>query len=69
MSKKTKRRASRPLPATPIAEVRAAPTEFNQDYSHVKKDLRRIGLLAGTFFVVLIVIAIFQDQLLALFVK
>jgi hypothetical protein len=29
-------------------------TEFNPDYSAVKKDLKRIGLLAGSFFVILI---------------
>jgi hypothetical protein len=28
--------------------------EFNPDYSAVKKDLKRIGLLAGSFFVILI---------------
>lgn len=69
MSKKNKRRVPRPTPAAPVAEVRSISTEFNPDYSHVKKDLRRIGLLAGTFFIVLIVVSIFQDQLLALFVK
>jgi hypothetical protein len=28
--------------------------EFNPDYTAVKKDLKRIGLLAGSFFVILI---------------
>jgi hypothetical protein len=28
--------------------------DFNPDYSAVKKDLKRIGLLAGSFFVILI---------------
>jgi len=28
--------------------------EFNPDYSAVKKDLKRIGILAGSFFVILI---------------
>lgn len=36
-----------------------ATTEFNPDYSHVKRDLARIGLLAGTFFVALIVLSFF----------
>ena len=29
-------------------------SEFNPDYSDVIKDLRRIGLIAGIFFVILI---------------
>ena len=29
-------------------------SEFNPDYSDVIKDLRRIGLLAGIFFVILV---------------
>ncbi len=31
--------------------------EFNPDYTQVKKDLARIGLLAGTFFVLLIALS------------
>ncbi len=34
-------------------------TEFNPDYTHVKRDLRRIGLLAGSFIVVLIALSLF----------
>ena len=34
-------------------------TEFNPDYSHVKKDLTRIGTLAGFFIVALIVLSFF----------
>jgi len=34
-------------------------TEFNPDYTHVKRDLRRIGVLAGSFFVILIVLSFF----------
>lgn len=33
--------------------------EFNPDYSYVKKDLKRIAILAGSFFVILVVLAIF----------
>lgn len=74
MSKKSKRQPRRPAsPTTASPAVSAAApgstAGFNPDYSHVKRDLRRIGLLAGTFFIILVVIAIFQDQLLALFVK
>ena len=53
MNKKNKRPASR------IAVTPAAPTEFNPDYTTVKKDLARIGILAGTFFVGLIVLSFF----------
>ena len=31
--------------------------EFNPDYSDVVKDLKRIGMLAGSFFIILIVLA------------
>jgi hypothetical protein len=34
-------------------------TEFNPDYSPILKDLRRIGLLAGSFLVILIVLSFF----------
>lgn len=33
--------------------------EFNPDYSQTIKDLKRIGMLAGSFFVVLIVLSFF----------
>jgi hypothetical protein len=33
--------------------------EFNPDYSQTIKDLRRIGTLAGTFFLVLVVLSFF----------
>jgi len=32
-------------------------TEFNPDYTYVIKDLKRIGTLAGTFFVILIALS------------
>jgi hypothetical protein len=35
----------------------AAPAEFNPDYTYVVNDLKRIGTLAGTFFVILIVLS------------
>jgi len=31
---------------------------FNPDYTYVRKDLRRIGLLAGTFILLMVVAAI-----------
>jgi hypothetical protein len=68
MTKKSKRQVSRQIPR-PIASSVARTVEFNPDYTTTKRELRRIGILAGSFFVVLIVLAIFQNQLLALFVK
>jgi hypothetical protein len=68
MSKKSKRQVSRQVPG-PISASVARTVEFNPDYTTIKHDLGRIGILAGSFFVVLIVLAIFQNQLLALFVK
>jgi hypothetical protein len=68
MSKKSKRQVSRQAPR-PLSTPAARTTEFNPDYSTTKRELRRIGILAGSFFAILVVLAIFQNQLLALFVK
>lgn len=68
MAKKSKRQVSRQV-ARPLSTGVARSVEFNPDYTTTKNELRRIGILAGSFFVVLIVLAIFQNQLLALFVK
>ena len=68
MSKKSKRQVSRQVPR-PIPTVVAKTTEFNPDYSNTKRELRRIGTLAGIFVVILVVLAIFQNQLLAVFLK
>lgn len=37
----------------------ASRSEFNPDYSAVKKDLARIGTLAGFFIMVLVVLSFF----------
>jgi hypothetical protein len=37
----------------------AGPVEFNPDYSQTKTDLKRIGILAGTFFVILVALSFF----------
>ncbi len=63
MSKKRKRTLS----AAKISNIRTF--EFNPDYSQVKRDLTRIGILAGSFVLILIVLSFFQDQLLALIVR
>jgi len=43
--------------ASPVA--RSSTAEFKPDYSYVKKDLTRIGILAGSFFVILVVLSFF----------
>jgi hypothetical protein len=68
MSKKNKRQVSRQMISRPQA-MQPTRTEFNPDYTNTKRELRRIGILAGTFFAILIVLAIFQNQLLKLFIK
>jgi len=46
-------------PAAP-AERKAAATVF--DYTYVKKDLARIGVLAGSFIAILIVLSFFINR-------
>jgi hypothetical protein len=45
--------------ATGVQQKRVQPSsqEFNPDYSHVYRDLKRIGTLAGFFVVVLIILS------------
>lgn len=70
MAKKTKKRAVNPTVKTPrtsggagaVSAPKAAfsrASEFNPDYTYVKKDLKRIGILAGSFFVVLVALSFF----------
>jgi hypothetical protein len=68
MSKKQKRRVASPAvtrettlksTSAPAASRYSSSSEFNPDYSHVVKDLKRIGLLAGSFIVILIVLSFF----------
>jgi hypothetical protein len=55
MAKKIKRTTT--VSAAPSS---AAPrNEFNPDYTAVKKDLARIGTLAGFFIIVLVVLSFF----------
>ena len=63
-TRKTQRRpaeASENAPGTRRAD--ALPSfgkgEFNPNYTHVVKDLRRIGLLAGSLFLALIILSFF----------
>ena len=55
MAKKTKR-VTTTVSMTPATSSR---TEFNPDYTYVKRDLTRIGTLAGFFVVVLVVLSFF----------
>jgi len=67
-------RSARTSSAAPAVQSTAAPvqstaavglssrmtaSDFNPDYSQTIKDLKRIGALAGTFFVVLVIISFF----------
>ena len=51
MAKKTRRTT---VSVTPAATSR---TEFNPDYTYVKRDLARIGTLAGFFVAILVVLS------------
>ncbi len=42
-----------------VNQSRSASTEFNPDYGPVKRDLKRIGILAGSFITILIVLSFF----------
>ncbi len=46
-------------PASPSFRrtITTSPAEFTPDYTYVKTDLRRIGVLAGSFFVILVVLS------------
>jgi len=61
MSKKSKRQTRIDVATqsgqTPAVSTRSS--EFNPDYSYVKKDLKRIGMLAGSFFIILVVLSFF----------
>ena len=59
-SRKGKRRATTSSMRTSTGTGSRLKAEgFNPDYSQTIKDLKRIGLLAGTFFVILIGLALF----------
>jgi hypothetical protein len=56
MAKRTSRRSSSTtVNVTSATSSRAA--EFNPDYSYVKSDLKRIGVLAGIFTAALIILS------------
>ena len=64
MSKKHKRQVSATL-----GSLAARTIEFNPDYSTNKRELRRTAILWGVLVVILLVLAVFQNQLLSAFLK
>lgn len=40
-----------------LGSSRFSDRDFNPDYGYVIKDLKRIGILAGSFFVILIILS------------
>lgn len=64
MARKTKRQVRRD--AKPVTEksisdplVINRPSGFNPDYHFVIRDIRRVGVLAGSFIIILVVLSIF----------
>jgi hypothetical protein len=64
----SKKRKSQVRPGTPgklqessplSSSLRSAGETFNPDYTYVKKDLRRIGILAGSFVAILFILSFF----------
>lgn len=55
MSRKHRRQVSKSAAFMPAPRM----TEFNPDYTYIKRDLGRIGMLAGAFFVILVVLSFF----------
>ncbi len=53
MAKKNKR----PTPTVTVSNNVPQKFEFNPDYSMIKKDLTRIGILAGVFITILVVLS------------
>ena len=59
-SRKSKRQGKTAAPRAAGSASRDLTAEnFNPDYSQTIKDLKRIGVLAGTFFMVLIALSFF----------
>ena len=52
-------RGSMSRPAPTFAAAQRSVVEFNPDYTNVKQDLKPIGLLAVSFFAILIVLSFF----------
>lgn len=59
MAKKNRSVTSKSTPTFAGIQRGAVSTEFNPDYSTIKQELKRIGILAGGFFALLIVLSFF----------
>jgi len=64
MAKKSKRQARKVANSTtdtPVTDPLSAnrPSGFNPDYHFVIRDVQRVGILAGSFIVILVVLAFF----------
>jgi hypothetical protein len=64
MSKKSKRQARKIISQTAVEPTVTSVSStkqpsFNPDYSYVIKDLRRIGILAGSFILILVALSFF----------
>ena len=59
MAKKTKRATTSRTTTVSMAPSTPTRTEFNPDYTYVKRDLARIATLAGFFVAVLVVLSFF----------
>jgi len=58
MSKKSKKGYKQIIKSQePVSVQPARTSDFNPDYTDVKRDLKRIGVLASTFFVILIALS------------
>ncbi len=55
MPKSKRRQVSKSAAFMPSPRV----TEFNPDYTYIKRDLTRIGTIAAGFFVILVVLSFF----------
>ena len=59
MAKRNRNVSSKAAPTFAGIQRGAVSTEFNPDYSTIKAELKRIGILAGSFFVILIALSFF----------
>ena len=59
MPKKTRSVTTKSTPTFAGIQRGTVATEFNPDYSNIKQELKRIGILAGGFFVILIALSFF----------
>lgn len=50
---------STPAATAPAKINRSAVAEFNPDYTYVKKDLAKIGIMAGSFITILVILSFF----------